>query len=222
LSSRGTPARPLVGILGGTFDPIHIGHLRPALEVYEHLGLDEVRLVPCHVPPHRRRPRASAEQRLRMVELAIEGEPGLRVDDRELRRPGPSYTIDTLEGLRAELGDETGLCLIMGMDAFAGLPSWHRWRELTELAHIAVSHRPASPASLDLDLGDWLDSVRTEDPAELREAPCGRVIFVAVTQLDISATTIRRRVEAGLSPRYLTPDPVAAYITAEGLYREPV
>jgi nicotinate-nucleotide adenylyltransferase len=129
--------------------------------------------------------------------------------------------VDTLEGLRAELGPQAGLCLIMGMDAFAGLPGWARWRELTALAHLVVTHRPGSPASLDMDLGDWLDSVRTDDPAELRAAPCGRVLFVPVTQLDISATALRRRVALGLSARYLVPDPVLAYIEAEGLYRSP-
>lgn len=209
-----------IGILGGTFDPIHLGHLRPALEVYEALGLDEVRLVPCHVPPHRRRPYTEAADRLRMVELAADGQVGFAVDRRELERQGPSYSFDTLHSLRGELGPRTALCLVMGMDAFAGLPSWHRWDELIELAHIVVTHRPGSPASSDIELGDWLDSVRTDDMEAIRGRPHGNVWFCPVTQLDISATDIRRRIRSGKSARYLLPDSVWSYIRKRGLYAE--
>ncbi|MGD8642902.1 MAG: nicotinate-nucleotide adenylyltransferase [Chromatiales bacterium] len=207
-----------VGILGGTFDPIHLGHLRPALEVYEALDLDEIRLIPCHVPPHRRRPMSDATDRLRMVELAVDAEAGFRVDRRELERQGPSYSVDTLRSLRTDLGSSVSLCLIMGMDAFAGLPGWHRWDELIELAHIVVTHRPGSPASSDMDLGDWLDSVRSDDVSALHDRPHGHVLFCPVTQLDISATDIRRRIRAGKSARYLLPDPVWHYIRERGLY----
>lgn len=209
-----------VGVLGGTFDPIHLGHLRPALEVLEQLQLAEIRLVPCHIPPHRRRPQASAADRVRMLELAVDGQAGFTVDRRELERAGPSYSVDTLSSLRAELGPERPLCLIMGMDAFAGLPSWHRWERLIELAHIVVTHRPGSPASQDIDLGEWLAQVRTEDPKALHSTPSGHVWFCPVTQLDISATDIRRRIAAGRSPRYLTPEAVWAYIRDQGLYRQ--
>lgn len=211
-------SRP-VGVLGGTFDPIHLGHLRPALEVWEQLDLEEIRIVPCHIPPHRRSPRASVAQRVRMVELAVQGQAGFRLDLREVERAGPSYSVDTLTALRAELGEDVPLCLIMGMDAFAGLPSWHRWTELIELAHLVVTHRPGSPASQDIDLGDWLERVRTEDPRDLHARSRGHVWFCPVTQLDISATDIRRRIKAGRSPRFLLPDAVWHYIHAEGLYR---
>lgn len=207
-----------LGILGGTFDPIHLGHLRPALEVHEALGLDQIRLIPCHVPPHRRRPITEAADRLRMVELAAEGERVFAVDRRELERQGPSYSFDTLYSLRKDLGQRTGLFLVMGMDAFAGLPGWHRWDELIELAHIVVTHRPGSPASSDIDLGDWLESVRTDDVQAVRGRPSGNVIFCPVTQLDISATDIRRRIRAGKSARFLVPDSVWRYICERGLY----
>lgn len=209
----------VIGILGGTFDPIHLGHLRPALEVWEQLELAEMRIIPCHIPPHRRAPQASVQQRVRMVELAVQGQTGFTLDLREVERAGPSYSVDTLTALRAELGEEVPLCLIMGMDAFAGLPSWHRWTELIERAHLVVTHRPGSPASQDIDLGDWLERVRTEDPRDLHTRPCGRVWFCPVTQLDISATDIRRRIKAGRSPRFLLPDSVWEYIRAERLYR---
>ncbi len=207
-----------IGILGGTFDPIHLGHLRPALEVYEALGLDEIRLIPCHVPPHRRRPVTEAADRLRMVELAAQGQQGFVVDRRELERQGPSYSFDTLYSLRKELGQHVGLCLIMGMDAFAGLPGWYRWEELIELAHLVVTHRPGSPASSDIELGDWLEAVRTDDVDAVRSRPHGNVLFCPVTQLDISATDVRRRIRSGRSARYLLPDAVWRFIRQRGLY----
>ncbi|WP_018953687.1 nicotinate-nucleotide adenylyltransferase [Thioalkalivibrio sulfidiphilus] len=206
----------MLGILGGTFDPIHFGHLRPALEVMEHLRLDEVRFVPCRIPPHRRTPVASVEHRQAMVERAVHGQPGFVVDRRELDRDGPSYSVDTLESLRAELGNDMPLCLMMGMDAFAGLPSWHRWEEILKLAHIVVAHRPGSPASH--DLGDWATEAATRDLHELRARPAGAVWFQPVTQLDISATAIRAMLRRGESPRYLMPSSVLDYIRVQGLY----
>ena len=135
-----------VGVLGGTFDPIHHGHLRPALEVLEALGLAELRFVPCRIPAHRATPSVSAEQRLDLVRLATAEQAGFVADDRELRRPGPSYMIDTLASLRTEFGD-TPLVLIVGSDAFRELHTWRRWRELTDLAHIAIMRRPGPVAA---------------------------------------------------------------------------
>ncbi|WP_028491910.1 nicotinate-nucleotide adenylyltransferase [Thioalkalivibrio sp. ALE19] len=207
----------MIGILGGTFDPIHFGHLRPALEVQQHLGLERVHFVPCHVPPHRASPGTSGEDRLAMVERAVAGVEGFVADRRELDRTGPSYTVDTLLTFRRELGDDVPLVLIMGMDAFAGLSSWHRWETLFELAHVAVSHRPGSPASR--DLGDGPGGAVTDDPAVLRASPAGRVYFQPVTQLDISATAIRAQLREGTSPRFLLPGAVERYIQERGLYR---
>lgn len=211
---------PAVAMLGGTFDPIHIGHLRSAVELRERFGLNEVRLVPAHRPPHREQPGAGSAERLRMVELAIAGEPGLRADDRELRRAGPSYSFDTLTGLRAELGPDCSLSLVMGADAFAGLDGWHRWRELLDLAHLIVMARPDSRLPERGPVAELLARHRAE-PAALRAAPAGHIVSVALTPLPVSATGLRELIRAGRSPRYLLPDPVWSYIRERGLYAPP-
>lgn len=207
-----------VAVLGGTFDPIHFGHLRPALEIMEALRCDSLRLIPSHIPPHRKRPDTTSQQRAEMVALAIQNHGSFVLDERELRRDGPSYSVDTLASIREEIAAQRPLCLIMGMDAFAAFPSWHRWQDILSLAHVVVTHRPGSPASQDVDLGEWLDEVRTECIDDVHAAPCGRVLFYPVTQLDISATAIRKRIASGLSPRYLLPSSVWAYIGEHGLY----
>ena len=207
----------MIGILGGTFDPIHFGHLRPALEIRERLNLQELRLLPCRLPPHRAVPAADARHRLAMLELAVAGVPGFRVDRRELERPGPSYTVDTLFDLRAEIGPNRPLLLIMGMDAFAGLHTWHRWREIPGLAHVVVAHRPGSAAPGAAGYLSVAEAV--VDPDALRVHAGGRVLFQPVTQLEISATAIRESLRAGLSPRFLLPDAVHSYIDRYHLYR---
>jgi nicotinate-nucleotide adenylyltransferase len=211
----------MLGIYGGTFDPVHYGHLRTGLEVKEALGLEELRFLPCRVPPHRGTPGAGPGQRARMLELALDGaEPGFALDLRELRREGPSYMVDTLASLREEIGDRP-LCLVVGLDAFCGLPSWHRWRDLFGLAHLAVMRRPDAPEPAWAGgLAEMVAARRALDLAELRLAPAGRVAFLEVTQLAISATAIRRLVAEGKSPRYLLPEPVLRTIRSEGLYRE--
>lgn len=209
----------MIGIYGGTFDPIHYGHLRTALEVKEAVGLDEVRFIPSQIPPHRGTPGASPEQRLAMLDAALlDTEPGFRIDTRELARPGPSYMVDTLASIRGEIGAEP-LALIVGLDAFLGLDRWHRWTELFELAHIVVMRRPGPAAEFPVELQAQLGSRTTTDAAALRDRPSGRIHFVAVTQLDIAATRIRAALAAGRSARYLTPDSVLALIRHQGLYR---
>lgn len=207
-----------VGILGGTFDPVHFGHLRTALEVLQDLDLDEVRLIPCHIPPHREPPSATPEQRLRMVRAAVAGVPGLQVDDRELVRGGVSYSVDTLRGLRAELAD-TPLALILGSDAFCGLASWWEWRELPRLCHFIVVQRPGWDPPAEGEAAQLLREGGTEDPAAVRGPGTGRVLRRTVTQLEISASRIRAEVHAGRSPRYLVPESVRRVIVEEGLYR---
>jgi nicotinate-nucleotide adenylyltransferase len=207
-------------MLGGTFDPIHIGHLRSALELRERLGFEQVRLVPCHRPPHRSEPGASAPQRLRMLELALAGDSALCADARELRRPGPSYTFDTLGELRAELGAQCSLSLIMGADAFAGLDTWHRWRELPQLAHIVVMARPDCPLPARGPVAELLQALRAES-AVLHEKTCGAIVPVALTPLPISATAIRALLREGKSPRYLLPDAVLSFIGENALYQNP-
>lgn len=194
--------KPLA-LFGGTFDPVHLGHLSVAWEAAELLDA-EVRLMPAHVPPHKPAPLANAEQRVAMLHAALQKQGRLAVDTRELRRGGPSYTYDTLCELRAEVGARP-LVLLLGVDAFAGLPSWHRWRELFEVAHLGVLSRPGVEPELPHTLWTEIEARRTDDVAELHAHPAGRVIELAVTPLEISATRIRELLAAGRDPRYLLP-----------------
>ncbi|WP_313056998.1 nicotinate-nucleotide adenylyltransferase [Stutzerimonas nitrititolerans] len=207
-----------IGILGGTFDPVHIGHLRGALEVTEMLALDELRLVPNARPPHRDTPHSSSPDRLAMVRLAVQDVPQLTVDARELERDRPSYTIDTLESLRAELAADDQLFLLMGWDAFCGLPGWHRWEELLEHCHILVLQRPDAGSEAPEALRDMLAARSVADPQAL-EGSCGQISFVWQAPLGVSATRIRQSLASGRSVRFLVPDAVLAYINAHGLYR---
>lgn len=220
--TTGKRMRP-IGIFGGTFDPVHYGHLRPALEVMEALELEELRLIPGRVPPHRGAPGASPEARLAMLRLAVADQPGFVVDEREMARAGPSYSVDTLSSLRIEYGPERPLCLIVGLDAFLGLGSWHRWEEIPKLAHIVVTHRPGwqlEPHTVPgaRDALALLERARLESRQALASAPAGGVWLEAVTQLEISATDVRRRRRAGRSIRYLLPDAVRRYIDENELY----
>ena len=194
--------KPLA-IFGGTFDPIHLGHLCVAWEASELLDAD-VLMMPAGVPPHRPPPIATAAQRLAMLEVALRGQSRLVPDARELAREGASYTVDTLAGLRAEQGDRP-LVLLLGADAFAGLPEWHEWRRLFELAHLGVLSRPGQQAPLPEALQRELAGRRVDDAAALRGESAGRVIELAVTPLEISATRIRQLLAAGRDPRYLLP-----------------
>jgi nicotinate-nucleotide adenylyltransferase len=210
-----------IGILGGTFDPVHYGHLRPALEMLEILGLAEVRFIPCRLPPHRDLPVATPEQRLTLLQLAVTDQPGFTVDDRELHRDGPSYMVDTLASLRTEVG-ETPLCLLLGMDAFSILPTWRRWQEIPELAHLVVTNRPDSGPPLSNTLNEWVEQRKIQQPEALRERPAGGILFQPVTQLAISATRIRQLLAEGHSPRYLLPETVWSAIRDQGWYRSPL
>lgn len=209
-----------IGVLGGTFDPIHYGHLRIAQEVCTGLGLDQVRFMPAAIPPHREAPRASAKQRREMARLAIHGNEKFVLDDRELKREGPSYTIDTLSELRVELGEGRPFCLILGSDAFAALRSWHRWRELFDLSHVLLVQRPGAaldPERLSGPLREeWVK--RGASVETLRDRPAGNIAEHVVTPLDISASAIRQMLREGKSPRYLLPESVLDYIRAENLY----
>jgi len=197
-----TTIKPLA-IFGGTFDPVHLGHLSVAWEASELLDA-EVRLMPASVPPHRAPPMASAVQRVAMLRAALQGQSRLTLDTRELERSGPSYTIDTLIELRAEQG-ERSLVLLIGADAFAGLPGWHRWRELFEVAHIGVLSRPGVEAELPGELQQVVANRRVQKAAALRHTAAGKLIELAVTPLEISATRIRELLVEGRDPRYLLP-----------------
>ncbi|MBK8181592.1 MAG: nicotinate-nucleotide adenylyltransferase [Candidatus Competibacteraceae bacterium] len=211
--------RKPIGILGGTFDPIHYGHLRPALELLEALALAEIRFIPCRIPAHRATPAITPDQRLKLVRLATADQAGFVVDERELCRPGRSYMVDTLTSLREELGD-TPLCLIIGVDAFRELHTWHRWQDLSELSHLIVMQRPgASSKTLPPVLEAFVAAHLSQDAMALRQQPAGRLLFQAVTQLDISATQIRALLASGQSPRYLLPEAVLAYIRDRAMYQ---
>jgi nicotinate-nucleotide adenylyltransferase len=207
----------MLGVFGGTFDPIHFGHLRPAWELAQALSLEQIAWIPCGVPPHRGQPRADAALRLRMLQAAVRDVPGFYVDERELHRPGPSYMVDTLSSLRAEIG-ERSLCLLLGMDAFVGLADWHEWRRLPQLAHLVVAQRPGWDGAADGQLQALLGERLTTRVEDLQRAPAGRILFAPVTQLEISATRIRALVAAGQSPRFLLPEAVRRIIEDSGVY----
>jgi len=215
-----------IGILGGTFDPLHYGHLRLAQELVEGLALSEARFIPAGLPPHRAQPFTSQQQRLEMVRLGIDGNPFFSLDEREIFKPTPSYTVETLLDLRQELSAMQPLCLFMGADAFLGLTTWHRWRELFDLAHIVVAQRPGvagitrAAATLPAELLDELNRRLVNEPEALRDVPYGAILVHPVTALDISATQIRSELAAGRSPRYLLPDAVLDYIQTNGLYKD--
>lgn len=208
----------MIGLLGGTFDPIHFGHLRTALDVMEALDLEQVRFIPAPRPRLRDQPIASTDQRIEMLRLAIQDQSGFVLDACELHREGPSYTIDTLRHCRADVGDKESLVLIMGSDAFAKLTRWHEWENLFNYAHIAVMMRPESDLNESDFPAGWLKSHQISTVSLLGDTPAGKVITVPVTQLAISATDIRRRLGEGQSVRYLLPESVREYLEKHRLY----
>jgi nicotinate-nucleotide adenylyltransferase len=214
-----------IGILGGTFDPIHHGHLRIAQEALEQCDLAQVRFIPCGTPPHRAAPLVAAKARWEMVRLALNGHPDFLVDVHEIFRTDPCYSVDTLAALRAELGAQQPLCMILGGDAFLQLHTWHEWKRLFELAHIVVLQRAGGPP-----LGNAMNSADAALQAEyrarlapgaagLRETPSGTIFVADMPALEISSTDIRRRCAEGKSVRYLVPDAVVNYINTNSLYR---
>lgn len=219
-----------IGILGGTFDPIHNGHLRLAQEALEQCGLAAVRFIPGGTPPHRNTPHADARQRLEMVRLALQGNSAFVLDERESGRNDPCYTVDTLVSLRSELGAQQPLCLLLGGDAFLQLHTWHEWKKLFELTHIVVMQRGSCNSQHGMPLGNAIASADTAlreqyqarlapSPQLLREAPAGCILVLDMPALEISATGIRQRCAAGRSIRYLVPDSVFDYILTHRLYQ---
>jgi nicotinate-nucleotide adenylyltransferase len=207
-----------IAILGGTFDPVHIGHLRVAWEAAEALDA-EVRLMPAHVPPHRPAPVATAQQRVAMLELALGGQQRLALDTRELRREGPSYTVDTLRELRGEFPTGQSIILLLGADAFAGVTTWHEWRKLFDLAHVGILTRPGHTAPLPAELAAEIASRRVSAAAELRRMPAGKICDLPVTPLEISSSAVRKLLASGHEPRWLLPDALFASADTLAPYR---
>jgi nicotinate-nucleotide adenylyltransferase len=215
-------SKKAIGILGGTFDPIHFGHLRLAEEMLELANLRQILFIPSGTPPHRDSPQVSAQHRSAMVRLAIADQPAFVPDDREVKRTTPCYSVDTLRELRAEFGAAQPLCLLMGGDAFLQLHTWHEWEQLFELAHIVVGYRPGFTL---------VERIHTATPSlrrhyqqrlcaadVLSQQPAGGIAELAIPKLEISATLIRSRVAENRSIRYLLPSAVADYIHQHHLY----
>ncbi|MGG5797387.1 nicotinate-nucleotide adenylyltransferase [Edwardsiella tarda] len=221
MPSKSCPAAPaLLALFGGTFDPIHYGHLKPVTALAQEVGLSHITLLPNHVPPHRPQPEASAAQRLAMAQLAIEDDPLFSVDDRELRRDSPSYTIDTLEGLRAELGVNQPLAFIIGQDSLLSLHQWQRWQDILHCCHLLVCARPGYPDRLATpELQAWLERHRTQDSDRLHQHPHGFIYLADTPLYSVSATDIRQRRHLGISCDDLLPRSVQRYIELQGLYR---
>ena len=211
-----------IGILGGTFDPIHFGHLRLAEEMLELANLSQIRFIPTGTPPHRDAPQVSAQHRSAMVRLAITDQPAFVLDEREVGRTTPCYTVDTLRELRAELGAAQPICLLMGGDAFLQLHTWHEWEQLFDLAHIVVGYRPGF--TLRERIGSAPQKLRAHYQQRLCAAdalsrqPSGGIAELAIPKLEISATLIRGRVAENRTIRYLLPNAVADYIHQHHLY----
>ncbi|RMF17957.1 MAG: nicotinate-nucleotide adenylyltransferase [Gammaproteobacteria bacterium] len=219
---------PVRLLYGGTFDPVHHAHLRNALEARDwlarlagvHASEVPLYLIPCARPGHRDAPGASAEQRVEMLRLALEGLPAAHVDTRELTRSGASWTVDTLLSWREDIGRDAPLVLLMGRDAFRGLASWHRWLEIVQLAHIMIMNRPFEDTPFSGQVATLLSEHQTDQPHDLLSAPAGRIIERTFRLLDISASEIRASVQSGVSVRYLVPEKVQAYIEYHALYRD--
>lgn len=204
----------LLGIFGGTFDPVHIGHLRTAFELKVRLGIERVHFVPASVPPHREQPVASPELRTRMLEAALADEADFVVDRRELERDGPSYSIDTATSFREEFPERV-ICLLLGMDAFLGLPEWRDWQRLLDLVNIVVARRPGAALPESGPLGKLLGQHAIRDR---NWQPAGSIIVEDVTQLEVSATHLRASIRSGIEPRYLVPDAVWNIAVTTGCY----
>jgi len=210
-------AKPL-GILGGTFDPVHHGHLRLAVEVWRSCNLAEVRLIPLHTPPHRQTPNTSPGQRLQMLQLATQPSDELVVDDRELQMADVSFTVDTLRSLREEVKQQP-LCLIMGMDAFQSLNTWRQWSALLDYAHIIVVRRPGVKMAIaQVDIAELYEKHLTTELSALHTQEAGKIFAVDMAELDISSTRIRERIRTKQNVHYLLPEKVITYIEQEGLY----
>ena len=212
----------MIGIFGGTFDPVHYGHIKPALSVKHALQLEQLRFIPNREPPHRETPWLEVDQRLSLLKTALAEYEDVVVDERELEREGPSYMVDTLLSLKQDFPQQC-FCLIIGMDAFMGINHWHRWRQLFELCHIVVTQRPGFDESvvttkMDADEADFLKQKITRNISDLSLQPTGKILLQSVPQLDISSTMIRESLSRGEDISQWMP--AAAYTQLRGLVND--
>ena len=211
----------MIGILGGTFNPIHLGHLHLANQLQTKLGFDSIRFMPAALPALKDKPNVTAEQRAEMVKIAIANQPHFSLDTRELSRAGTSYTIDTLISLREELGDEVSICWLMGFDAFANLDAWHRWQELLNKAHLIVVKRPHSSdlSNLNAEVKTLLEKHETKNVEEVKKQAYGKISIQEIAALDISSTEIREKIAHDKDVRSMVPEALLSYIQQHQLYR---
>ena len=209
-----------VALLGGTFNPVHFGHLKMAQEMADLLQVKQMRMLPCGIPPHREEPLVSAKQRLAMLDLALNSQSVLEADDTELNRAGPSYTIDTLKLVRHEIGQTVPLFLCLGMDVLTTLNTWHCWQQLLDYCHIAVSPRPgwSVPVPEDSEVGCWLATHRCDDLAQIKKMANGYIYFCDLMMLELSSTAIRDTIKRGENISTMTPSLVVDYIKHHHLY----
>ncbi|OUR88589.1 nicotinate (nicotinamide) nucleotide adenylyltransferase [Gammaproteobacteria bacterium 42_54_T18] len=208
-----------IGLMGGTFDPIHLGHLRLAWEASALLGLTQMEIMPCHLPPHRDTPSSDAAHRIKMARLACAETSNFHVNDWEIEKHSESYTVETLQYLRDQTSSETPLIFVMGMDAFRLFCRWHRWQDILNLCHLWVAHRPGSqPPETHSDEYALLEKNRAEHPHDLLSSAAGSIHVHNTTALDISATQLREDIQQGFEPRFLLPDTVWHYIKLHQLY----
>lgn len=210
----------LQALFGGTFDPVHYGHLKPVEALANQIGLSRVIIMPNNVPPHRAQPEASSQQRKKMVELAIADKPLFTLDERELRRDTPSYTAQTLQEWREEQGTQHPLAFIIGQDSLLTFPTWHHYETILDNCHLIVCRRPGYPLTMEQEAHQqWLEAHLTTNPEELHVLPAGRIYLAETPWFNISATLIRERLERGEKCDDLLPESVLAYINEQGLYR---
>ncbi|MEH6504443.1 MAG: nicotinate-nucleotide adenylyltransferase [Cycloclasticus sp.] len=206
-----------IGIYGGTFDPIHYGHLSAASEVQQSLALDKVRMLLSAQPPHRKQPILSASDRFSLLSLALSDYPGLLADDSEMKRAGPSYMVDSLLHYRQQL-PTSSLVLILGMEAFNGLRSWYRWQEIIELAHIVITDRAGFDNQMEQTLAEYVDQFLTDDKSQLKQLTHGKIYFQPVKPIDISATQIRRLIKDRKPVKQLLPEVCVEEIKRQRFY----
>lgn len=212
-----TFAPEALGFFGGTFDPVHVGHITLAKDLQQHLALKNLFLVPCRIPSHREKPVANEQQRLDMLRLAIQNS-SLQIDERELHRNGPSYTVDTLQALRQQHGALTPLIWCLGIDAFARLQTWHRWQEILSLAHLAVVTRADYSQNLPIEIQHWMTQHQSHDPAALTHTPAGKIYLTQLSQIPVSSTSLRQQLATGALPAEVLHPAVHQYILERGLY----